>query len=110
VSFTAGEYDRAQQQLEALRERVTAEGSAAERLEWGRLLAFVYIALDRDGDACAVFRSASPSGEPPKFDPDRISPRIREVRSNCAAGDPKTGRLDSAGAAPQISLHGDTQR
>jgi LysM repeat protein len=63
-SFASGEYDRAREILESLREIVASEGTEADRRNWGRLLAFVYIALDRDADACAVYRAGSPASGP----------------------------------------------
>jgi len=109
-SFTDGEYDRAREALEALRERVTSEGGVSDRREWAELLAFVYIALDRDADACAAYQSGSAPAGPMNFDPDLISPRIRAVLSNCPATDSVLGRLDNPGTPPQIPLHADTER
>jgi LysM repeat protein len=109
-SFAEGEYDRAREILEALHEGVTSEGALADRREWGQLMAFVYIALDRDDDACTAYRSGSPPAGPPNFDPDLISPRIRTVLSNCPAASSSLGRLDNPGTPPQIPLHADSQR
>jgi len=108
-SFADGEYDRAREMLEALRERVTREGTVSDRREWGQLLAFVYIALDRDDDACTAYRSGSPPAGPTNFDPDLISPRIRAVLSNCPATNSGLGRLDNPGPPPQIPLHAGTR-
>jgi LysM repeat protein len=83
-SFASGEYDRAREILESLREIVASEGTEADRRNWGRLLAFVYIALDRDADACAVYRSGSPASVPTALDPDLVSPRIRDVLLKCS--------------------------
>lgn len=83
-SFAEGEFDRALEILEALRESVTREGAESDRREWGRLMAFVFVALDRDADACTAYRSGPPEAAPAPFDPDMVSPRIREVLSNCA--------------------------
>ena len=98
-AFAEGEYDRARELLESMRERVAGEGGVADRREWGRLMAFAYVALDRDAEACAAYReSAGPEG----LDPDLVSPRIRAVLSRC-------GPLDNAGPAPQIPPHAGTQ-
>jgi LysM repeat protein len=83
-SFASGEYDRAREILESLREIVASEGTEADRRNWARLLAFVYIALDRDADACAVYRAGSPASVPTALDPDLISPRIRDVLLKCS--------------------------
>ena len=92
-SFASGEYDHAREILESLREMVASEGTAADRRNWGRLLAFVYIALDRDADACAVYRAGSPASGSTTLDPDVVSPRIRDVLLKCstAAQIPPTG-------------------
>jgi LysM repeat protein len=107
--FADGEYDRARELLEALRARVTSEGAAADRREWGELLAFVYIALDRDDEACTTYRTGVPPEAPTDFDPDLISPRIRAVLSNCEAADSSPERLDNPGTPPQIPLHAGTR-
>jgi phage tail protein X len=109
LRFADGEYDRARELLEALRERVTSEGAAADRREWGELLAFVYIALDRDADACTAYRTGVPHEAPTDFDPDLVSPRIRAVLSNCAAASSNPERLDIPGAPPQVPLHAGTR-
>ena len=83
-SFASGEYDRAREILESLREIVASEGTEADRRNWSRLLAFVYIALDRDADACAVYRAGSPAPGPTALDPDPVSPRIRDVLLKCS--------------------------
>lgn len=100
--FTDGEYDRARETLESLRESVARDGSVADRREWSRLMAFVYIALDRDRDACAAYRSSPPLAGPPNLDPDLVSPRIRTALTACL--------LDSAAPAPQISPHAGQER
>ncbi len=109
-SFADGEYDRARETLEALRGPVTHDGTASDKREWGELMAFVYIALDRDADACAAYRSTPSQGKPPDFDPDLVSPRIRAALTNCSAANPRPGQLDNPAPAPQISPHAGTQR
>jgi len=100
-TYAVGEYDTTREALETLRELVIREGSVSDRREWGELLAFVYIALDREDDACTAYRSSSPPPGPASFDPDLISPRIREVLSSC--------RLDNPEAPPHIPPHAGTQ-
>ena len=107
--FADGEYDRALKLLETLREDVRGEGAATDRREWGELLAFVYIALDRDDDACTAYRSGSPHAGATEFDPDLISPRIRSVLSRCEGAAPTPERLDIPGTPPQIPLHAGTR-
>jgi LysM repeat protein len=109
-TFADGEYGHARSMLEGIREIVAREGGDADRQEWSRLMAFVYIALDRNDDACAAYRSGGPQAGTPGFDPDLISPRIRTVLSKCPVAGPGVERLDNSEAPSQISLHADTQR
>lgn len=108
-SFTEGEYEHAREMLEALREPVSGKGGVSDRREWGQLMAFVYIALDRDDDACMAYRSGSPPTGSTDLDPDLISPRIRAVLSNCPTVNSSPGRLDNPGPSPQIPLHAGTR-
>lgn len=88
-SFTVGDYDHARQVLEGLRGPVSAEGSPEDRRRMARLLAFVYVAFDRDEEACRAYRSAPGALETSTFDPDLVSPRIRAVLSRCPPGEPR---------------------
>ena len=108
-SFASGEYDRAREILESLREIVAGEGTEADRRNWGRLLAFVYIALDRDADACAVYRAGSPASGPRALDPDLVSPRIRDVLLKCSTASGSAERLGRPGAPAQIPPHAGTR-
>jgi LysM repeat protein len=101
-SFASGEYDRAREILESLRQIVASEGTDADRRNWSRLLAFVYIALDRDADACAVYRAGSPASGPKALDPDPVSPRIRDVLLKCSTASGSAKRFDKPGAPAQI--------
>jgi LysM repeat protein len=104
-SYAEGEFDHAKSVLEALGPRVGREGSASDRREWGRLMAFVYVALDRDADACAAYRASASLGTPADLDPDLVSPRIRAVLAGCPAAGPDAGQVDNPAPAPQISPH-----
>lgn len=108
-SFASGDYDRARDILESLREIIASEGTEADRRNWGRLLAFVYIALDRDADACAVYRTGSSASGPTVLDPDLVSPRIRDVLLKCSTVSGSNERLDKPGAPEQIPLHAGTR-
>jgi len=99
-SFLDGDYDRAKEMLEALRDRVAGDGSTEDKREWRRALAFTYVALDRDDDACSTYRSASPDAGAADLDPDLVSPRIRSVLSRCV--------LDNPNPPSQISPHAGT--
>ena len=87
---------------------VANEGTEGDRRNWGRLLAFVYIALDRDADACAVYRAGSAASGPTALDPDLVSPRIRDVLLKCA-GSGSAERFDKPGAQAQIPPHAGTR-
>jgi LysM repeat protein len=81
TKYQRGDYQRARSLLESIRKDVQANGTAADRSELGRLLAFVYIAFDLPEEACAAYAltGASPDG----LDADRISPKIRRALSRC---------------------------
>jgi len=108
-SFASGEYDRAREILESLREIVATEGTESDRRNWSRLLAFTYIALDRDADACAVYRAGPPPSGTTALDPDQVSPRIRDVLLKCATASGSAERLDKPGAPAQIPPHAGTR-
>ncbi|HKQ62380.1 MAG TPA: hypothetical protein VJS92_13895, partial [Candidatus Polarisedimenticolaceae bacterium] len=76
-SYEQGEYDRARTALEQLRDPIASGGTPLDRQDWSRLLAFVYIAFDRDDEACAVYRPGD------SLDPEAISPRIRTALAGC---------------------------
>ena len=101
-SFASGEYDRARAILESLREIVASEGTEADRRNWGRLLAFVYIALDRDADACAVYRTGSPASGQTALDPDLVSTRVRDVLLKCSTVSGSAEQLGKPGSPAQI--------
>lgn len=108
-SFASGDYDHAREILESLRDIVASEGTEADRRNWGRLLAFVYIALDRDADACAVYRASSPASGPTALDPDLVSPRIRDVLLKCSTATGSAERFDKPGAPAEIPSHAGTR-
>lgn len=108
--FSDGDYDRAREALEALRQPVAAEGTAIDRRELGRLLAFVYIALDLDDRACEAYRAAPAPEGPEALDPDLVSPRIREALAKCPAVGTGLERLDTPARSPQIPSHAGEER
>ena len=85
-AFAEGNYARARQLLESMRERTRGGGTDAEKAAVGRLLAFVYVAFDMKKEACSTFRSISGLEAKPGMDPDLVSPKIREALSGCTAG------------------------
>lgn len=97
-SFTVGDYDHARQVLEGLRGPVSANGSPEDRRRIARLLAFVYVAFDRDEEACRAYRSEPGALDRSALDPDLVSPRIREVLSRCPPAEPRAGLRRSSDA------------
>ena len=82
-AYSLGEYERARELLEALQPDVLRDGSAVERAELLRLIAFVYVAFDLPVQACAAHRSLSRLSSKTRLDPDFVSPKIRQVLSEC---------------------------
>ena len=85
-AFAEGNYERARQLLEPMRERTRGGGTDEEKVAVGRLLAFVYVAFDMKKEACSTFRSISGLDAGPGLNPDLVSPKIREALSGCTAG------------------------
>jgi hypothetical protein len=84
--YVGGDYDLALDHLEALRGEVMKAGSPSERAQLLRHLTFVYVAWDRPGDACESYRALVTLDPATRFDPDRVSPKIRRVVSACEGG------------------------
>jgi len=82
-AFNNGEYARAREQLESLKDRVGAKGSKTDKAELWRLLTFVYVAYDIPEEACTAYRSLVESSPKVRLDPDLVSPRIRNTLSRC---------------------------
>ena len=83
--FFEGEYEQARELLEGMEEPVRESGVAADRQRLGRLLGFVYVAYDLPARACEVLdRFEVDSLE---LDPDRVSPKVREMLSTCRDAD-----------------------
>lgn len=80
--FHAGEFEKSRELLESIRKGVAAESPAAERAEYARLLAFVYVAFELPAEACEVYGSIA-APVPTELDPDMVSPRIRDTLSGC---------------------------
>ncbi len=83
TAYSLGEYGRARELLEALQPDVLRNGSAVERADLLRLIAFVYVAFDLPVQACAAHRSLSRLSPGTRLDPDFVSPKIRQVLSEC---------------------------
>jgi len=83
--YDNGDFARARRLLETLRPRVAEHGSESDLTGVLRLLAYVYIAFDLPGEACAAFRSIpGPPAGAADLDPDGVSPKIRGTLAGCA--------------------------
>jgi LysM repeat protein len=82
-AYTAGDFDLARTRIAALADRIGSIPAHADRARLWRLTAFVYVAFDRDDDACAAFRSLRSVESPVEFDPKLVSPKIRETFAAC---------------------------
>jgi LysM repeat protein len=80
--FVEGDYDAARDHLDSLREQVIDEGTPEDRMRFWTLLAFVQVAFDDEDGACTAYRSLAELSTP-DFDPDSVSPKIRNVLSRC---------------------------
>ncbi len=69
-------------------------GVAADRQRLGRLLGFVYVAYDLPARACEVLDRFEVGSL--ELDPDRVSPKVREMLSTCDDAD----GLEPTQAAP----------
>ncbi len=83
TAYSLGEYGRARELLEALQRDVLRDGNDVERADLLRLTAFVYVAFDLPVQACAAHRSLSRVSPRTRLDPDFVSPKIRQVLSEC---------------------------
>lgn len=83
-AYLDGRYDAALATLERLREDVLARGTPAERSALLRQLAFVYVAFDRNADACAAWRALGRVDGETSLDPAEISPKIRSAVAGCS--------------------------
>ncbi len=82
-AYSLGEYGRARELLEGLQPDVLRDGSDVERAELLRLTAFVYVAYDLPVQACAAHRSLTRLSSKTRLDPDFVSPKIRQMLSEC---------------------------
>jgi LysM repeat protein len=82
-AFAEGDYARARQLLESLREQALTGEIDGEKADVLRLLAFVYVAFDMRAEACVAYRSLPELTAETTLDPDLVSPKIRETLSHC---------------------------
>lgn len=82
-AYRSGDYEAADRRVEALIERIESIPVAEERSRIWRLAAFVDVAFDRDEKACAAFESMRSTGVSVEFDPELVSPKIRQFMAAC---------------------------
>ncbi len=84
TAYAAGDYAASRKLLETIRPEVDTHGTTAEQRRLHRLLTFVYVAFELPDETCASYRSLSEqSGAEVTWDPDLVSPKIREWASRC---------------------------
>ncbi len=82
-AYRRGDYRSAHKRVGALIERIDAIGRAEERARVWKLAAFLDVAFDRGERACSSFASIKSTGVPLEFDPDVVSPKIRDALAAC---------------------------
>jgi len=87
-AFADGEFEAARELLDVLRDRVSNEGTDAERAELWRLTAFLHIAFNEQDRACEAYRILSSLPDAHELDPDLVSPKIRQVLGLCKVESP----------------------
>jgi LysM repeat protein len=84
TAYTAGEYADSRKLLETIRAEVDRDGTTAEQRDLHQLLTFLYVAFELADESCAAYRSLSDRSEGEVvWDPDLVSPKIREWTSRC---------------------------
>jgi LysM repeat protein len=82
-AFRMGEFDRARELVDSLREPVDARGTKADRGELLQLRAFVYVAFDLPDQACDAYRSLVKLDPAIYLKPHSVSPKIRATLAKC---------------------------
>ncbi|MFQ5696707.1 MAG: LysM peptidoglycan-binding domain-containing protein [Myxococcota bacterium] len=82
-SYLDGDYARSRQQLEDLRPAVLARGNPGEQRLLLEQLVFVYSAFDETDRACESLAALVTLAPDLEFDPDLVSPKVRELRDHC---------------------------
>lgn len=83
TAYRDGEFGRAHDLLEALRQPVGQGGTLSEQTELWRLLTFVYVAFDRREDVCRAWTALEKLPRGAQLDPDRVSPKILSAVAAC---------------------------
>jgi LysM repeat protein len=85
-AYLDGRYDMALERLETVRPRVLAEGKPSEQALLLRHLVFVYVAFDRNREACESYRALRQIDPDFEWHPDEVSPKILGVVEACNSG------------------------
>jgi hypothetical protein len=82
-AYYQGEFEEAREALEALRPDLMETGTEPQRRVLFEHLLRVHVAFDDTALACESWAELSRFGNDASFDPERLSPKIREISSNC---------------------------
>lgn len=82
-TYLDGDYEGARRQLEKLRPRILARGNPGEQRLLLEQLVFVYSAFDETDRACESLAALLTLAPGVEFDPDLVSPKVRELRDRC---------------------------
>ena len=82
-AFHAGSFEDALETLAPLIQPIEHEGTSLDRTELWALLAFVYVAFDRNEEACTAYGLAVSASSQSPLDPVLVSPKIRKALANC---------------------------
>jgi hypothetical protein len=82
-SYRDGDYAAALERLSELRPEVESRGGTRERRLLFEHLLYVQVAYDRPDEACASFAELRAVEPGVRFDPDLVSPKIRQLVERC---------------------------
>lgn len=82
-AYLEGDYEEARDRLERLRPSVLAHGDARTQCELLTHLTFVYVAFERGERACETYGALRALAPDLTWEPDRVSPKIRDVTRSC---------------------------
>jgi nucleoid-associated protein YgaU len=86
LAFRRGDFARARKELEALQQDIAVQGTDQDRVEFWRQLTFVYVAFDLRDPACTAYGRLLRHDPQASFDPELVSPKIRQAVGACSAG------------------------
>ena len=83
LALAGGDFDRASEQVVALRADIVRDGTRDEQAEMWRLWAFLSVARDDEVQVCRAYRELIALQTDPAPDPDLVSPKIRDAFARC---------------------------